>query len=108
MRLTSPNYGCHSDLYTNEIFDERFKSIDFEDFGISEFTLHSESGVIDILNSIPHIDLFYLQYSLNPMNIKKNYIYKLLMRDPLHFSRSCELYGDYTRQQAFDILEKVI
>ena len=60
IRLTSPKYGCHPDLYTDQLLDNRYKSIDFDDFGISEFTLQSQSGVTEILNKIPHIDLFYM------------------------------------------------
>ena len=97
MRLTSPNYGCHPDFYTGLVEDDRFKSIDFEEYGLSEFVLQTESGVGEILKKVPHIELFYLQYSQNPIQVKKNYINKLMTRESFQFSRQCELYGDYTR-----------
>lgn len=40
--------------------------------------------------------------------MKKNYINKLMTRESFQFSRQCELYGDYTRQQAFEILQNVV
>ena len=42
------------------------------------------------------------------MTVKKNYIYKLMTRESLNFARSCEIYGEYTRQQALEILENVL
>jgi hypothetical protein len=95
MQLLSPEYGCQLEKNTNQTIDPRFKEIDFS---ISEYYLQSQSGVADILKNVKDIDLFYLTRTNKPMNIKKNYKYELMTREALFFSRTCDLYGNFTRQ----------
>jgi len=42
------------------------------------------------------------------LKIKEQYEYGLFTREAFFFSRTCELYGNYTRQDAFEAMQKVL
>lgn len=93
--------GCSSEALTEQRVDSRYKSTLLK---VSEYDLQEQSGVLAKLKRLRNIDLFYQgqfgQEVSATLTVKKNYTMHLHAREALFFSRRCEIYGNFTRQDA--------
>lgn len=104
-----PPMGCTEDLITGQTLDDRYSRVGLK---VSEYDLQQQSGVLAKLRNLRNVDVFYqgqfgreLQATLG---VKHNYTLQLYVREALFFSRRCEVYGNFTRQEAAGLLRQVV
>lgn len=72
--------------------------------------MQEQSGVLSKLKRLRNVDLFYQgqfgQEVSTTLSVKKNYTMHLYAREALFFSRRCEIYGNFTRQDAAKQLDE--
>mmetsp|Transcript_6195 Transcript_6195/g.10046 ORF Transcript_6195/g.10046 Transcript_6195/m.10046 type:complete len:245 (+) Transcript_6195:1596-2330(+) len=100
--LFSPEFGCHEESYTGHETDPRYYDTRLR---VDEYSLQNSSGVLDVLLQTRRSDLFYEDPDLK---VKKSYLYSLFTREAFSFSRHCELYGNFTRAEAYEVMEAAL
>ena len=71
---------------------------------VDELTLQNQSGVFDILESMETYEIFHYSRTV-PKNL---YEYNLFTREAFFFNRQCEIYGNFTREDVYLKLEKIV